>query len=131
MQPLTNSELIKRAKQVAKLNKVSDVVETGGVGCALITSLGNVYLGASIDAPCGIGFCAETSAIASMVTNGESRIQKIVAIKEKGVILPPCGRCRELIYEINAANQDTDVILSENRTVKLKTLLPEPWQKKL
>ncbi|RJR30810.1 hypothetical protein C4569_04015 [Candidatus Parcubacteria bacterium] len=36
----------------------------------------------------------------------------------------------EMIYQINDKNYDTDIILEENRIVKLKELLPEPWQKK-
>ncbi|MCU9602113.1 hypothetical protein OEV75_13000 [Caldibacillus kokeshiiformis] len=50
--------------------------------------------------PCSIGFCAEHSAITAMVTAGERKIAKIVAVYEDGSILPPCGRCREFISQI-------------------------------
>ncbi|MBA7554547.1 hypothetical protein ES705_47171 [subsurface metagenome] len=103
----------------------------GEVGCALVTDKDNIYIGASIHACCGIGFCAEHSAIASMVTNGEYRIKKIVAVSGDGAVLPPCGRCRELMYQINEDNWNTEIIVGETRVVKLKDLLPEPWQKRV
>lgn len=132
MASVSNEELIKRAKAVAKkhviVNKAS-TIKTGEVGSALVTDKGNLYVGVSIDASCGIGFCAESSAIAAMVTAGEHSIKKIVAITGDGTILPPCGRCREIIYQING-NANVDVIIAKNRIVKLKKLLPEIWQER-
>jgi cytidine deaminase len=127
---ITNENLIKKAKQVAKLHKSLEDVRLGEVGCALITDKNNIYVGVSIHACCGIGFCAEHSAIASMVTNQEYNIKRIVAVTSDGTILPPCGRCRELMYEINDQNLNSEIIIEENKVVKLKDLLPEIWQKK-
>ncbi len=123
--------MVEKAKQVAKLHKVSADIRIGEVGAALVTDKNNVYVGVSIHACCGVGFCAEHSAIANMVTNQEYRIKRIVAVTSDGKILPPCGRCREIIYQINVKNLDTDVILEKNRLVKLADLLPESWMKKV
>lgn len=131
MVQITNNELIEKAKQAARFHKTSEDVVIGEVGCAVVTDKDNIYIGASIDACCGIGFCAEHSAIASMVTNGEYRIKKIVAVSGDGAVLPPCGRCRELMYQINEDNRNTEIIIGETRVVKLKDLLPEPWQKRV
>ena len=128
---VSNEELIRKAKEVAKIHKAGDYVKIGEVGSALVTDKGNVYVGVSIDAPSGIGFCGEHSAIASMTTNREYAIKKIVAITADGKILPPCGRCREMIYEINEKNIESDVIIAKNKIVKLKKLLPHVWQKSL
>jgi cytidine deaminase len=63
-----------------------------------------------------------------MITNGEFRLSRIVAVwkNEAGEIfvLAPCGTCRQLIYEFDKENLDTDVIMGKNRTMKLKELLP-------
>ena len=88
---------------------------------------GNVYLGVSIDAPSGMGFCAEHSAIAAMVTHGEHVIKKIVAVVEGGMPISPCGRCREFMSQIHEKNVDAEVIVGKNKSVKLKDLLPLPW----
>ena len=75
-----------------------------------------------------MGFCAEHSAIAAMVTAGESRIERIVAVckDENGVaqIMAPCGRCREFIRQIDDDNLETEVILGREKVAKLKDLLP-------
>lgn len=130
MTGITNRDLIQKAKEIAKLHKISEDVRIGDVGCTLITEKNNIYRGISIHACCGVGFCAEHSAIASMVLNKEYKIKKIVAVSGDGTILPPCGRCRELMYQISEENYKAEVILEENKVVKLKELLPEPWQKK-
>lgn len=96
------------------------------VGCALLAANGQIYEGVCIDLSCGLGFCAEAAAIANMIKGGETRIQKIVAVSTNS-ILSPCGRCREMMIQVNQSNGDTDVILSESRTVKLSSLLPEHW----
>ena len=128
MNTLTNLEMIEKAKSVLKPRELALGNSAGSVACALLTSQGNLYLGVCIDMNSGIGFCAEHSAIAAMLTAGESSISRIVAVCEGDIVLPPCGRCRELMYGIDKTNlESTDVILAEDRAVKLKDLLPHPW----
>jgi cytidine deaminase len=52
----------------------------------------------------------------------------IVAINNDGKIYPPCGRCREMMYQVNKLNLDAKIILSDTKTVRLRFLLPMPWQ---
>jgi hypothetical protein len=56
---ISNQELIQKAHSVLHLRQPSNEVTTGEVSAALVTEQGNVYLGVSISASCGIGFCAE------------------------------------------------------------------------
>ena len=123
---MTNDELVARAKAVVNRQRVGDRL-IGDAGAALVTDRGNTYVGVCIDTGSGIGFCAEHSAIAAMVTAGEFHITTIVAVwkDEDGstVILPPCGRCREFIRQVSETNLDTAVIL-ESGVVKLRELLP-------
>lgn len=129
---MTNEELIEKAQAVINPRKITHGLDVGDVGCALLTNEGNLYLGVSIDAVAGIGFCAEHSAIAAMVTNGEQRISKIVAVLEDGRILPPCGRCREFMHQIDRSNIDcTEVILGNDKVVKLRDILPYTWDEGL
>jgi cytidine deaminase len=123
----TNHEMIEQARTVLRPMQLSGDNSAGEVACALLSSLGNLYFGVCIDINSGIGFCAEHSAIAAMITAGESSIAKIVAVCGD-VVLPPCGRCREFMYQVDHTNlSNTDVILGIDRTVKLKELLPHPW----
>jgi cytidine deaminase len=125
---MTNDELVLKAKAVINPRKIGHDFTVGDVGCALLTHKGNLHVGVSIDAAGGIGFCAEHSAIASMITHGEQSIRRIVAVLGDGTILPPCGRCREFMRQVDGSNTDhTEVLLSKNRIVKLRDLLPHPW----
>ena len=121
---MNNSDLIKKAKELVNPKKLSGATVSGEVGSALISAGGNVYTGVSIHASCGIGFCAEYTAIGNMLTNSETSIKTIVAVGASGV-LSPCGRCRELMYQVDLTNSNTDVILGEDKILKLKELLPE------
>ncbi|QQR82522.1 cytidine deaminase [Candidatus Campbellbacteria bacterium] len=125
---MTNQEIIKKASELVSIKKLNGGAVSGEVGSVLVTESGNIYGGVSIDAPCGIGVCGEHTAIGNMLTGGETRIKKIVAVATEG-ILSPCGRCRELMYQVDKGNAETEVILSENKVMKLKDLLPEYWQK--
>jgi cytidine deaminase len=98
----------------------------GSVAAALVTEAGNVYTGICLDLASGIGFCAEHAAVAAMLKQRETRISKIVAVGQ-GRILPPCGRCRELIAQINPHNMDCEVIIERDQSVKLRDLLPHWW----
>lgn len=121
-----DQELIKKAQILvgAKGIRGGTVKE---VGCALITNQGKVFTGVSLDLVCGIGFCAEHTAISQMISQtNETHIKKIVATTDKSVI-PPCGRCRELINILDAKNMNTEVIIANDKKVKLKELLPHAW----
>src|SRR3989344_8151013 len=131
MQEISNENLIEKAKVIVKPKKMRHGFTTADCGCALVTDKGNVYLGVSIDTPSSMCFCAEHSAIASMVTNQEFKIKKIVAVLADGTVLSPCGRCREFMYQIDKDNLDTDVMVKKDKVVKLRDLLPFRWDEKL
>jgi cytidine deaminase len=122
-----NDELIAAAQAVVHPHKVGDRL-LGDVGAALLTEAGNTYVGVCIDTGSGTGFCAEHAAIGAMVTAREYRIARIVAVwrDEAGVwyVLPPCGRCREFIRQVDWGNIDTEVVLGRERTATLRELLP-------
>ena len=124
---ISSGELVSRAKGVVNPRELSPTVGVGDVGCALVTEKGTVYVGVSIDTACSMGFCAEHNAIGSMITDGESRIAKLAAVDWNGKVVPPCGRCREFIYQVDPRNADTIIVLSGGREKTLRDLLPEHW----
>ncbi len=128
---IEDSELTELARAALNPRTLSSLADAGGVASALVTDSGNVYTGVCIDTSSSMGFCAEHNAIGNMVTNGESRILTIVAVNWDGKILPPCGRCREFIYQMNDDNRSTRVLLEDNRVATLSQLLPEHWAEDL
>ena len=124
---MTSEELIKRAESLLKPHKVGDRL-FGDVAAIIVTDTGNVYSGVCIDTGSGTGFCAEAAAIGSMVTAGEYKIRKVVAVwkDSNGItyVVPPCGRCREFIRQIDESNLEAEIILGKKETAKLNELLP-------
>ncbi|WP_202867715.1 cytidine deaminase family protein [Kribbella pittospori] len=124
----SNDSLIEAAAAVLHPHLVGDRV-FGDVASALVTDAGNVYVGVCIDTASGTGFCAEHAAIAAMVTAREYKIVKIVAVWQGAAgdpvhVVPPCGRCREFIRQIDPSNLDTEVVLGRDRTSTVRDLLP-------
>jgi cytidine deaminase len=121
------AELIQIANTVVgEFPLAAEDLTAGSVATALRTRQGNIYTGICLDLACGIGFCAEHAAIAEMLKARETEIIMIVAVDiEK--ILPPCGRCRELMAQVNVQNLNTQVILPGGRIRPLRELLPDYW----
>lgn len=121
-------ELYQKAKSVLNPRRLSEVAEAGGVGAALLTKGGRVYTGVCIDTSSSMGFCAEHAAAAAMITAGENRVVKMIAVNWDGKILPPCGRCGEFISQLHPDNPHAEVMVSEGRVVTLQELLPFDWR---
>jgi cytidine deaminase len=61
-----------------------------------------------------------------MLKARETEIEVIVAVCEEGV-LAPCGRCRELLVQVNPKNLDAYVAIPDGQLKRLRDLLPEHW----
>jgi len=125
---MTNQEIIERATQYLN-HHLSNGHLFGDVAATLITDDDLVFSGVCLDTGSGTGFCAETNAIGAMVTSKRYKIKKIVAVwkDEQGsqlTVLPPCGRCREFMRQIDTDNLTTEVVLGYDESVQLRELLP-------
>ncbi len=125
---ITFNELYQQAKAVARPRQLSGTSEAGDVSAALLGASGKVYVGVCIDTSSGMGFCAEHTAAAAMITAGESHVIKMIAIDSAGRILPPCGRCREFISQLHPNNLNTEVMVNADTVVTLRELLPYDWR---
>ncbi len=126
MADISDRELIEKAAEVIHTRKAGDYL-IGDVGCALVSDTGKIYQGVCIDAPSGMGFCAEHAAIGALITAGESKIKRIVAVWKDGTdtyVVSPCGRCREFMRAIDESNMDTEVFIAADKKVSLRELLP-------
>ncbi|KEI93822.1 cytidine deaminase [Clostridium botulinum] len=121
-------ELYDIAKNALNPRKISKNSYAGSVAAAILSESGKVYTGVCIDTPCSMGFCAEHAAIAAMITAGENRITKAVAVYEDGTIIPPCGRCREFICQIHDENYKCQVMIKKDMIITINDLLPYRWE---
>ena len=113
------------ALRVQNARVISPFIEAGGVAAALLTKAGNIYVGVCIDTASTLGMCAERNAIANMITNGEHKIDKLVAIVEDGSVGSPCGDMMQLSKDSGEIEILTDY--ETQKTVRLKELIPDWW----
>ncbi len=123
------AELYKRAKEKLNPRTISPFIDAGGVAAAILTVDGNIYTGVCIDTACTLGMCAERNAIANMITNGESKISKLVCVMSDGSVGSPCGACREYLMQLDKDSPNIEILinLETQNTVLLKELLPDWW----
>ena len=115
------SEALKHAVQF----KASSKLISGQVGAALLSEDGVIYSGVSINTPCSLGFCAEHSAVAALLLDRKSKVISIVAVDDEGVVMPPCGRCRQLILFLHQHNRESIVYIDNNAACKtINELMP-------
>lgn len=122
-------ELYDRAGEKLNPRAISPFIEAGGVAAAILTAGGNVYTGVCIDTACTLGMCAERNAIANMITNGESRIVRLVCVMGDGRVGSPCGACREYMMQLDRDSPDIEILVDAKteKTVRLKELMPDWW----
>lgn len=104
-----------------------EFIDYGGVSAAILTEDNNIYTGVCIDMSCSIGMCAERNAISSMINNGETTIKKIVCVGSKKNYMLPCGVCCEFMLQISKKNQNLEMMVSDNKIMKLKEIFPNWW----
>lgn len=123
-------EMYDGAKEVQNARKISEYVTGGEVAAAILSKSGKIYTGVCIDTCSTLGICAERNAIFNMITNGESEIDKVVAILPDGTVGAPCGACRELMVQLMPKDYKNVQILmnfEEEKIITLGELTPEWW----
>ena len=123
------NKLYNAAVKVQNSRTISPSIDAGGVVAAILTKQGNIYVGVCIDTASTLGMCAERNAIANMITNGESQIDKVVAVMPDGRVGSPCGACREYMMQLDKDSGEIEILLDldNQKTVKLKDLIPDWW----
>jgi cytidine deaminase len=102
------------------------------VGAAVLTKSGKIFTGCNIEsASYGLTVCAERVAIWKAVSEGEKEFTNIAVVADTKELTPPCGTCRQIIWEfcgdvpVTFANLKGDV-----ETVQMKELLPRAFDTK-
>ncbi len=99
----TDTAVLEAATAAARRLYLPGVQE---VGAALRTTGGQIFAGIHIESATGFAtICGEVAALCTMVAAGHRDLGTIAAVwrSPDGALhlLPPCGRCRELIAEFN------------------------------
>ena len=103
------------------------------VGAALETDTGEIITGCNIEnATYGLTICAERVAIFKALSEGKRSFTRIAIVADTASPTPPCGACRQIIWEFCA---DIPVVLANlekvTATLSMTELLPRPFDKRL
>jgi cytidine deaminase len=103
------------------------------VGAALETADGQVVAGCNIEnATYGLTLCAERVALVKALSDGHGLFTRIAVVADTDTLTPPCGPCRQLLWEYCG---DLDIILGNlsgmSARYRLSALLPLPFDARL
>ena len=124
------TEMYQVAKSIQNERRISDYIEAGSVAAAILTAEGKIFSGVCIDTCSTLGICAERNAIFNMITNGEQKIKRVLAIMPNGKTGTPCGACRELMVQLMPNDyKEIEIMLDyENKKViTLGEITPNWW----
>jgi len=72
--------------------------------------------------------CAERVAVFKAISEGAREFRRIAVAADSGTLTPPCGSCRQILWEFCG---DIEVILVDlhgaRETMRLKDLFPRPF----
>ena len=99
------------------------------VGAALQATSGRIFTGCNVEnATYGLTMCAERVAIFKAISEGERGFDAIAVVADTDTLTPPCGSCRQLIWEFCG---DAEVVLANltgrTETHRMSQLLPHPF----
>jgi len=99
------------------------------VGAALLTDGDEIITGCNVEnASYGLTMCAERVAIFKAISEGERKFVKICVVADTETLTPPCGACRQIIWEFCG---DVEVLMAnlqgETATLQMSELLPKAF----
>lgn len=99
------------------------------VGAAIEDQQGRAFTGCNIEnASYGLSLCAERVAVFKAVSEGSRGFRRIVVAADTDELTPPCGACRQILWEFCGNAALTLVNLRGNRQDMLVAdLLPRPF----
>ena len=129
---MAGSDQLVAAARAAREHAVADF-SGFKVGAAVETANGTIISGCNIEnASYGLTLCAERVAIFKAVSEGHRAFTRIVVVADTESPTPPCGACRQIIWEFCG---DVEVIIANLKSVtaslRMKDLLPLPFDKRL
>src|SRR6476646_3686628 len=126
----TDQELIEAATRVRE-NSYAPFSKFK-VGAALEADDGDIVVGSNVEsASYGLTVCAERVAVWNAISHGKRKIVKIAVVTDTDDLTPPCGVCRQIIWEFGG---DIPVLFAnlngKVETVQMKDLLPRAFDTK-
>ncbi|MFZ0592694.1 MAG: cytidine deaminase [Bryobacteraceae bacterium] len=99
------------------------------VGAAVEDQQGRTFTGCNIEnASYGLSLCAERVAIFKAISEGSRNFRRIVVAADTDMLTPPCGACRQILWEFCGNASLSLVNLRGGRQdMQVADLLPRPF----
>lgn len=99
------------------------------VGAALEDESGRIFTGCNVEnATYGLTICAERVAVFKAISEGARKFKRIAVAADTAALTPPCGACRQILWEFCGDVELTLVNLQgKTETFRLKDLFPRPF----
>lgn len=99
------------------------------VGAALEDDAGRIHTGVNVEnATYGLTVCAERVAVFKALSEGARRFRRIAIAADAPTLTPPCGACRQILWEFCG---DLEITLvnpaGASETLQLKDIFPRPF----
>ena len=95
------------------------------VGAAAVCDDGRVVAGCNVEnASYGLGLCAECVMAGQLRLTGGGRFTAVACRSGVGALLMPCGRCRQVLYELGGAGCLLD---TPRGVLPMRQLLPDAF----
>lgn len=99
------------------------------VGAAVEDENGRVFTGCNVEnATYGLTMCAERVAVFKAISEGAAKLKRIAVVADTDVLTPPCGACRQILWEFCG---DAELILAnlsgKRESLSLKQVFPRPF----
>ena len=100
------------------------------VGAAAL-AVDRIFTGGNLEnASYPVSVCAERNAVAAMLDGGASRLDAIAIVTDATSPTPPCGACRQVLWEFGPSALVVSETLDGERLVwALDDLVPAPFER--
>jgi cytidine deaminase len=95
------------------------------VGSAALCDDGRIVVGCNVEnAAYGVGMCAECTMAGQLRLTGGGRFVAVACRSGAGALLMPCGRCRQIIYELGGRDCLVD---TPSGVLPMSSVLPDAF----
>jgi cytidine deaminase len=92
------------------------------VGAAGLAEDGRLVVGCNVEnAGYGVTLCAECGMVSQLYATGGTRLTHALCVNGGGDVIMPCGRCRQLLYEVGGADLE---LMTPEGVKRMDAVLP-------
>ena len=127
MNPEWDEELLRAAREVRARSHAP--FSKFKVGAAIRDDAGRIFTGCNVEnASYGLTMCAERVAIFKAISEGAGKLERVAVVTDNNTLTPPCGACRQLLWEFC---RDAELVLAnlsgQRERLRMEQIFPRPF----